>query len=88
MPKEGYEMLSGRGIYNGKKIQPLTRIPFEEKKRALITFIDEIAQDTMLNSNIDPVRALRGCATGSKLSQKLLDARREDREVERAKWGK
>jgi hypothetical protein len=79
-------MLSVRGIYDGEKIKPLTKIPFEGRKRVLITFIDGAAQHSMPDSDIDPIRALRGCAKDSKLSQRLLESRREDAEIERAKW--
>lgn len=78
-------MLSVRKIYDGEKIEPLTKIPFEEKKRVLLTFIDEYVDEAILDSDIDPIRALRGCAKGSKLSDKLLESRREDIELENAK---
>jgi len=78
-------MLAVRGIYDGGKIEPLTKIPFEEKKRVLITFIDEYDGDAVPDADIDPIRALRGCAKGSKLSDKLLESRREDIELENAK---
>jgi len=41
-----------------------------------------------LELGIDPIRALRGCAKGSNLTEKMLESRREDIELEEAKWGK
>jgi len=79
-------MLSVRGIYDGEKIEPLTKIPVEERRRVLITFIDEAAQEGRTHLEMDPIRALRGCAKNSGLSQKLLESRKEDAELERAKW--
>ncbi len=79
-------MLAVTGIYDGGKIEALTKIPFEEKKRVLITFIDEYDGDAVPDSDIDPIRALRGCAKSSELSDKLLESRKEDIELENAKW--
>ena len=79
-------MLTIRGIYDGKKIEPLEEIPFKEKKNVIITFLEEPVEEIDLESEIDPIKALRGCAKGSNLTEKLLESRREDLELEEAKW--
>ncbi|MBW1696347.1 MAG: hypothetical protein JRK26_06080 [Deltaproteobacteria bacterium] len=81
-------MLSINGIYDGQKIKPLKKIPFKEKKKVVITFLDEAVEDNILDSDIDPIKALRGCAKGSNLIEKMLKARREDTELEESKWEK
>ena len=79
-------MLTIEGIYDGQKIEPLKEIPF--KKKVVITFLDEVLENTGLELGIDPIRALRGCAKGSNLTEKMLESRREDIELEEAKWRK
>ena len=81
-------MLTVEGIYDGKKIEPLKAIPFKKKKKVVITFLDEVLENTGLELGIDPIRALRGCAKGSNLTEKMLESRREDIELEEAKWRK
>lgn len=39
-------MLAIKGIYNGAKILPLEKIPVKNKSNVIITFIDEIDQDS------------------------------------------
>jgi len=79
-------MLAIRGIYNGKRIEPLEEIPFKGRMNVIITFIEEPVEETKLESEVDPIKALRGCAKGSNLTEKLLASRREDLELEAAKW--
>ena len=81
-------MLTIEGIYDGKTIEPLKEIPFKKKKKVVITFLDEVLENTGLELGIDPIRALRGCAKGSNLNEKMLESRREDIELEEAKWRK
>ena len=81
-------MLTVEGIYNGKKIEPLKAIPFKEKKKVVITFLDEVRENAGLELGLDPIEALRGCAKGSNLTKKLMESRREDIELEEAKWKK
>jgi len=81
-------MLTIEGIYDGQKIEPLKEIPFKKKKKVVITFLDEVLENTGLELGIDPIRALRGCAKGANLTEKMLESRREDIELEEAKWRK
>jgi hypothetical protein len=77
-------MLAIRGIYDGNKIEPLEDIPVKEKCDVIITFITK--KETDLESDIDPIKALRGCSKGRNLTKKLLESRREDLELEEAKF--
>ena len=79
-------MLTIEGIYDGQKIEPLKEIPFT--KKVVITFLDEVLENTGVELGIDPIKALRGCAKGSDLTKKMLESRREDIELEEAKWRK
>ena len=81
-------MLAIRGIYDGKRIEPLEEIPFKGKMNVIITFIEEPVAETKPEFEVDPIKALRGCAKGSNLTEKLLASRREDLEFETAKWCK
>ena len=79
-------MLTIRGIYDGKKIEPSEEIPIKEKRNVIITFLEEPVEETNVESGTDLVKALRGCAKGSNLTEKLLESRRRDLELEEAKW--
>jgi len=81
-------MLTIEGIYDGEKIKPLKEIPFKGEKRILITFLNEGFDEIDTKSVTDPIKALRGCAKSSNLTQKLIEARREDIEIEEGKWRK
>lgn len=81
-------MLTIQGIYDGQKIEPLKKIPFKKKKKVVITFLDEVRENAGLELGLDPIEALRGCAKGSNLTKKLMESRREDIELEEAKWKK
>ncbi|MBW1744930.1 MAG: hypothetical protein JRJ25_00865 [Deltaproteobacteria bacterium] len=81
-------MLTIEGIYDGQKIEPLKPIPFKKRKKVLITFFNEAVEDSGLELGLDPIEALRGCAKGSNLTKKLMESRREDIELEEAKWKK
>jgi len=52
----------------------------------IITFLEKQVEQTGLESGIDPIKALRGCARGSNLTEKLLESRKKDLELEKAKW--
>jgi len=45
-------------------------------------------EETNSESEVDPIKALRGCAKGTNLTEKLLESRREDLELEEAKWNR
>ena len=79
-------MLTIKGIYDGKKVEPSEEIPFKDKRRVIIVFLEEPADETDLELEIDPIEALRGCAKGEKLAERLLEARKKDLELEEAKW--
>ena len=81
-------MLTIRGVYDGKKIELSEEVPFKEKREVLITFLDEIVEMVDNEFKVDPIKTLRGCAKGLKLTEKLLESRREDLELEEAKWKK
>jgi hypothetical protein len=81
-------MLTIKGIYDGKRIEPSEEIPFTEKRNVLITFLEKPSEETGVESEIDPIKALRGCARGLDLTEKLLKSRRRDLEIEEAKWRK
>ena len=75
-----------KGIYDGKKIEPLEDIPIKEKCDVMITFINKTETDH--KSDIDPIEALTGCSKGRNLTKKLLESRREDRKLEEAKYNR
>ena len=81
------KMLTIKGIYDGKKIEPVEEIPFKDKHRVIIVFLEEPVEETDLKPETDPIKALRGCAKGERLTEKLLESRKEDLELEEAKWG-
>ena len=54
----------------------------------MITFLDEPLEEADRRLEIDPIKALRGCARGSILTEKLLESRREDLYLEETKWGR
>ncbi len=83
-----YEMLTVEGIYDGQKIEPLEKIPFKGKKKVVITFVNEASDETDSELEINPIIALRGCAKNLNLTEKLLETRREDIELEEKKWRK
>ena len=64
----------------------MEEIPFKGREKALIAFLNEATDDTDLELEIDPVEALRGCARNSNLTAKLLKSRKEDTDIEEAKW--
>lgn len=79
-------MLTVEGVYDGERIKPLKEIPFKGETRILITFLDENLDEIDKTSRTDPIKALRGCAKSSNLTQKLIEARREDIQIEEGKW--
>ena len=79
-------MLAINGVYDKGKIELIKEVPIKGKRRVIVTFIDEPLTDTDLGLEIDPIRALKGCAKGSNLTEKLLESRREDLNLE-ISWG-
>jgi len=73
-----------RGVYDGEKILPLEDIPIKNECDVIITFINKT--ETKTEPNIDPIKALRGCSKGKNLAKKLLESRKEDLELEEAKY--
>ena len=68
-------MLVINGVYDKGKIELIKEVPIKEKRRVIVTFFDEPFTDTDLGLEIDPIRALKGCAKGSNLTEKLLESR-------------
>jgi hypothetical protein len=66
-------MLTIEGIFDGRKIEPLSKIPFKDRKKVLITFLNDKPHEA--SSNLDPIKALKGCAKGINLTSKLLESR-------------
>jgi hypothetical protein len=81
-------MLVINGVYDKGKIELIKEVPIKEKRRVIVTFLDEPLTDTDLGLEIDSIRALKGCAKGSNLTEKLLESRREDLNLEESKWGR
>jgi len=77
-----------KGIYDGKEIKPLEKIPFDDKYDVIITFVDKQSENKEIAEQITLINALTGCSKGKNLTQKLLESRREDLELEEAKFGK
>jgi len=81
-------MLAIKGIYDKGKIELIEEVPVKGKRRVVVTFLDEPLAETDLGLEMDPIRALKGCAKGSNLTEKLLESRREDLNLEESKWGR
>ncbi len=81
-------MLAINGVYDKGKIELIKIVQIKGKRRVIVTFLDETLTDTDLGLEIDPIRALRGCAKGSNLTEKLLESRKEDLNLEESKWGR
>ena len=81
-------MLTIKGIYDGKKIKLSEKVPFKEKKSVIVTFLEDPVRKTDFEQKVNAIKALRGCAKGTKLTEKLLESRKEDLELEEAKWRK
>jgi len=79
-------MLTVQGIYDGQKVEVLENVPFRTKRKVLVTFLDEPPNITMPDSEIDPIRLLRGCSKNSNLTEKLLKSRKDDLDFEESKW--
>lgn len=47
-----------------------------------LEWIDEGQVIKVIPIPADPIKALRGCARGERLTEKLIESRREDRELE------
>lgn len=77
-----------KGIYDGKKIKPLEKIPFNDKRDVIITFIEKASEDKDMKAQIDLINALTGCSEGLNLTEMLLKSRKEDLKIEEAKFGK
>ena len=81
-------MLTINGVYDKGKIELIKGVPIKGKRRVIVTFLDEPLPDTDRGLKIDPIRALKGSAKGSNLTEKLLESRREDLNLEESKWGR
>jgi len=79
-------MLTIRGIYDGRKIEPSEEIPIKGKRNVIITFLEEPVEETRVEAGTDLIKALKGCARESNLTEKLLESRKKDLELEEAKW--
>ena len=78
-------MLTIEGIFDGHRIECLRDVPFTQKKRVLITFLDEVlfeAKTPATPVDVDPIAALRGRDKHAHLTKKLLASRKEDLERE------
>ena len=79
-------MLAVNGIYDKGKIFLIKEVPIKNKRRVIVTFLDEPLVETDHELELDPVRALKGCARGLNLTEKLLESRNEDLNIEESKW--
>ena len=77
-------MLVIKGLYDGERILPLEDIPIKNECDVIITFINKT--ETGIKTDVDPIIALRGCSKGKNLAKKLLESRKEDLELEEAKY--
>ena len=77
-------MLAINGVYDKGKIELLKEVPIKGKRRVVVTFLDEPLVETDLGLEIDPIRALKGCARGLNLTEKLLESRKEDLNLEKS----
>lgn len=81
-------MLTIKGIYDGKRIKLSEEVPFKDKRNVIVTFLEDPIRKTDSEQGINAIKALRGCARGTNITKKLLESRREDLELEEAKWKK
>jgi len=58
-------------------------VSIKDRKKVLITFLNDKPREA--SSDIDPIKALKGCAKGINLTSKLLESRKEDLEIEERK---
>ena len=79
-------MLTINGVYDKGKIELIKEVPIKEKRRVIVTFLDERLVEADLGLEIYPIRALKGCARGLNLTEKLLKSRKEDLNLEGSKW--
>ena len=79
-------MLTIKGIYDGKRIKLSEEIPFKGKKSVIVIFLEDPVREIDSERKINAIKALRGCAKGTNMTGKLLESRKEDLELEEAKW--
>jgi predicted DNA-binding antitoxin AbrB/MazE fold protein len=79
-------MLTIEGIYDDGKIEPLKPIPYRKKTRVVITFLNKISEGIAPGSAATAIKSLRGCDKGAGLTKTLIESRKEDIELENAKW--
>ncbi len=80
-------MLAISGVYDKGKVEFLNEIPVMGKRNVIVIFPDELVSNiSCCELKIDPIAALRGCAKGIHLTEKLLESRREDLKREESKW--
>ncbi len=71
-------MLTIEGVFDGRKIEVLGKVPFTRKKHVLITFLDEpLFESETATAEVEPIAQLRGRDKGSRLTEKLLASRKE-----------
>ncbi len=71
-------MLTLEGVFDGRKVEVLGNVPFTQKKRVLITFLDEpLFESETATAEVDPIAQLRGRDKGARLTEKLLASRKE-----------
>ena len=79
-------MLTIEGIYDDGKIEALKPIPYKKRTRVVITFLNKISEGFAPDSAATAIKSLRGCDKGADLTENLLESRKEDIELEDAKW--
>jgi hypothetical protein len=79
-------MLAIKGIYDGEKIRPLEKIPYNGKRNVIITFLEEPVDEVDFEKEMEIIRSMRGITKGLNLTEELLKSRKEDLELEKAKW--
>ncbi len=64
-------MLTLEGVFDGRKIEVLGKVPFTRKKHVLITFLDEpLFEAETASDDVDPITQLRGRAKHARLTAK------------------
>lgn len=72
-----------RAIYDGKAIRPLDPIKTREKADVLVIFPDSVDEGTRRVTAEKARAALRGSGKSERLTERLIESRREDRLRER-----
>ena len=75
-------VLNHRELFEAKGLADLV-----EKAKSILDWLRGVSVADS-EQKINAIKALRGCAKGTKLTEKLLESRKEDLELEEAKWRK